>query len=118
MYEAMQKRVRRASFDRAIRRPGDSVVARLRHRIFFFQAEDGIRDYKVTGVQTCALPICIKNKAFMPLAEFAGCAPGILEDIQRTLLARAAAYRDANTVKIDSKDDFYEIGRASCRERV
>src|SRR6266850_130852 len=30
---------------------GDSVVD------FFFQAEDGIRDYKVTGVQTCALPI-------------------------------------------------------------
>ena len=27
--------------------------------VFFFQAEDGIRDYKVTGVQTCALPICI-----------------------------------------------------------
>src|SRR5256885_9315064 len=27
--------------------------------IFFFQAEDGIRDYKVTGVQTCALPISI-----------------------------------------------------------
>src|SRR5205807_5034895 len=25
--------------------------------MFFFQAEDGIRDYKVTGVQTCALPI-------------------------------------------------------------
>src|SRR5688500_20060162 len=28
-------------------------------RFFFFQAEDGIRDYKVTGVQTCALPICL-----------------------------------------------------------
>src|SRR5256885_3397153 len=27
--------------------------------LFFFQAEDGIRDYKVTGVQTCALPICL-----------------------------------------------------------
>src|SRR5256885_2952309 len=27
------------------------------HHFFFFQAEDGIRDYKVTGVQTCALPI-------------------------------------------------------------
>src|SRR5256885_7551850 len=27
---------------------------------FFFQAEDGIRDYKVTGVQTCALPICAR----------------------------------------------------------
>src|SRR5699024_12018755 len=26
--------------------------------IFFFQAEDGIRDRNVTGVQTCALPIC------------------------------------------------------------
>src|ERR1039457_3367825 len=25
--------------------------------LFFFQAEDGIPDYKVTGVQTCALPI-------------------------------------------------------------
>src|SRR5256885_13290692 len=28
------------------------------YMFFFFQAEDGIRDYKVTGVQTCALPIC------------------------------------------------------------
>src|SRR5207244_5061352 len=26
--------------------------------VFFFQAEDGIRDDLVTGVQTCALPIC------------------------------------------------------------
>src|SRR2546426_1261445 len=30
--------------------------------VLFFQAEDGIRDYKVTGVQTCALPI------WMPLS--------------------------------------------------
>src|SRR5205807_2998070 len=36
---------------------GDAVVADGRD-LFFFQAEDGIRDYKVTGVQTCALPIC------------------------------------------------------------
>src|SRR3989442_9079405 len=28
---------------------------------FFFQAEDGIRDADVTGVQTCALPICRRN---------------------------------------------------------
>src|SRR2546423_9699331 len=28
------------------------------HNYFFFQAEDGIRDKLVTGVQTCALPIC------------------------------------------------------------
>src|SRR3712207_8996595 len=32
------------------------VVATL--LFFFFQAEDGIRDIGVTGVQTCALPIC------------------------------------------------------------
>src|SRR5256885_9946323 len=30
---------------------------------FFFQAEDGIRDYKVTGVQTCALPISDESRA-------------------------------------------------------
>src|SRR5687768_5151338 len=29
---------------------------------FFFQAEDGIRDVAVTGVQTCALPIYMKNE--------------------------------------------------------
>src|SRR5690606_39997732 len=28
-------------------------------QFFFFQAEDGIRDFHVTGVQTCALPICL-----------------------------------------------------------
>src|SRR5690606_40767914 len=28
---------------------------------FFFQAEDGIRDFHVTGVQTCALPIYVKR---------------------------------------------------------
>src|SRR2546421_8888432 len=30
---------------------------------FFFQAEDGIRDLIVTGVQTCALPICVEPLA-------------------------------------------------------
>src|SRR5207253_8678464 len=30
---------------------------------FFFQAEDGIRDGHVTGVQTCALPICLPAAA-------------------------------------------------------
>src|SRR3712207_7206529 len=34
----------------------DSVLI-LERRVFFFQAEDGIRDIGVTGVQTCALPI-------------------------------------------------------------
>src|SRR3712207_9286991 len=34
---------------------------------FFFQAEDGIRDIGVTGVQTCALPICLFQKVKEPL---------------------------------------------------
>src|SRR5690606_40131800 len=29
---------------------------------FFFQAEDGIRDFHVTGVQTCALPILLEEQ--------------------------------------------------------
>ena len=29
---------------------------------FFFQAEDGIRDTSVTGVQTCALPILVPSE--------------------------------------------------------
>src|SRR6266513_3795398 len=33
----------------------------LRLYFFFFQAEDGIRDRNVTGVQTCALPICQRS---------------------------------------------------------
>src|SRR2546430_13052707 len=35
------------------------VRAYLLFCFFFFQAEDGIRDLTVTGVQTCALPICL-----------------------------------------------------------
>src|SRR5690606_39704129 len=40
----------------------------VRHQhAFFFQAEDGIRDFHVTGVQTCALPIF--NRAPADLAS-------------------------------------------------
>src|SRR5256885_10425510 len=37
--------------------------------LFFFQAEDGIRDYKVTGVQTCALPISADRPDSGPSAQ-------------------------------------------------
>src|SRR3712207_6993638 len=36
-------------------------------RFFFFQAEDGIRDMGVTGVQTCALPISRHDRYATPL---------------------------------------------------
>src|SRR2546426_7145513 len=39
------------------RDPAATGAAPVWSAFFFFQAEDGIRDYKVTGVQTCALPI-------------------------------------------------------------
>src|SRR3712207_8630205 len=42
--------------------------------MFFFQAEDGIRDIGVTGVQTCALPIS---------ASFAGIGALEVQDIER-----------------------------------
>src|SRR6266481_8204988 len=36
--------------------------------VFFFQAEDGIRDGTVTGVQTCALPISYRRETDRPAA--------------------------------------------------
>src|SRR2546427_8059427 len=46
---------------------------------FFFQAEDGIRDLTVTGVQTCALPISAFSRAAQSMAlpaAFSPCCPG------------------------------------------
>src|SRR3712207_8121672 len=48
--------------------------------LFFFQAEDGIRDIGVTGVQTCALPISSSNeRAFRPSL----CIPGSVQSDHR-----------------------------------
>src|SRR2546426_8000532 len=54
---------------------------------FFFQAEDGIRDYKVTGVQMCALPIssCKPRPATLHQPTFSGRG---LQLVQRHLLQR------------------------------
>src|SRR5258707_10593062 len=43
--------------------------ARRKFAVFFFQAEDGIRDIGVTGVQTCALPIFAAAASAPELAE-------------------------------------------------
>src|SRR2546426_11442229 len=52
---------------------------------FFFQAEDGIRDYKVTGVQTCALPIC-----HIPLTPLDSAVPSsqVSRPLQFTMTSR------------------------------
>src|SRR5438876_9951103 len=44
--------------------------------VFFFQAEDGIRDGRVTGVQTCALPISAPGTSRRWVAVAAGQAVG------------------------------------------
>src|SRR5690606_40424744 len=41
--------------------------------VFFFQAEDGIRDFHVTGVQTCALPISPSGAAYEDLTPESIC---------------------------------------------
>src|SRR5438309_6625952 len=43
---------------------------------FFFQAEDGIRDGTVTGVQTCALPISRRASQARAARQALECAPG------------------------------------------
>src|SRR5207248_6142575 len=92
---------------------------------FFFQAEDGIRDRTVTGVQTCALPI---------FQVVLGRAAG--EDVVRLLGERIGdegepvAGRARMAVPVIAGDcraiggvaveleKALEIGRASCRERA
>ena len=68
---------------------------------FFFQAEDGIRDWSVTGVQTCALPI--SDHAPM-VARFSLGAWSAVDKEEQPL---------AHDPHLHS-----QIGRASCRERV
>src|SRR3712207_9045023 len=86
---------------------------------FFFQAEDGIRDIGVTGVQTCALPICDADEAAatgLPLAVGARRDDGE----ERPAQAGEGTGDDHGGVlhRVDVPAPRLEIGRASCRERV
>src|SRR5205823_8296908 len=65
-----------------------SVVFVVRQRVrpfFFFQAEDGIRDKLVTGVQTCALPISGRDW----LRTFRGYVHDMVEAVRREAAAGA-----------------------------
>src|SRR5205823_9638419 len=84
---------------------------------FFFQAEDGIRDKLVTGVQTCALPIC--TLAFEDLHRTCGAFLVHLgDDDLRPLVEEALRIRETDALPRAGDDRDLEIGRASCRERV
>src|SRR2546430_13037509 len=86
---------------------------------FFFQAEDGIRDLTVTGVQTCALPIFLRRRRRRGLfcrrrgpVLFHGSARK--ETFQQLII-------HANQIlanNLERRLEALEIGRASCRERV
>src|SRR5438093_10552566 len=65
---------------------------------FFFQAEDGIRDWSVTGVQTCALPISPRR------ASSGATSPG------------PPTIRACGSITCASGCGSVEIGRASCRK--
>src|SRR5690348_17665110 len=79
---------------------------------FFFQAEDGIRDGRVTGVQTCALPI-LPRRCHRSLCAY--CATGRNNPAEALTKSRWSKPMRANSAKAIVK---IEIGRASCRERV
>src|SRR5258706_8436574 len=97
-----------------------SVFAEVLGLFFFFQAEDGIRDWSVTGVQTCALPISRGTRRARPSyrrARRRGCpACASIQLQQRASVAREVALllRPGDLERIHR----VEIGRASCRERV
>src|SRR5690625_7325709 len=85
--------------------------------LFFFQAEDGIRDGHVTGVQTCALPI---SPGRMHRSGNTPTSPTPNSGKNSTLLpaGRANGRRAGGLSRLLLAGWCPEIGRASCRERV
>src|SRR5690606_40206834 len=84
----------------------------------FFQAEDGIRDFHVTGVQTCALPILDDVGDYLAELRYIDLA-------QQHIVQRNHEYAADGTasgtnliqVRLGTQYPFMKIGRASCRER-
>src|SRR5215213_11554721 len=62
--------------------------------VFFFQAEDGIRDWSVTGVQTCALPISDWRPVPKPTVLWFNTGVLILSSAALQWAQEAAARRD------------------------
>src|SRR5690606_39891787 len=91
---------------------------------FFFQAEDGIRDFHVTRVQTCALPI-FGGGLGRRRSWGSRLGGGLWRWVGRGLGARRGRIGSslgllshARVVAASYHGRGQEIGRASCRERV
>src|SRR5688500_20410531 len=82
--------------------------------LFFFQAEDGIRGYKVTGVQTCALPISIAQIEAAPGGAAALVAT--LHEVLQSKQYRPQAVRRVLIPKPDGKQR--PLGIPTVRDRV
>src|SRR5256886_12785644 len=68
----------RAKFDE-VRCP-TLYITSVVHFFFFFQAEDGIRDLTVTGVQTCALPIWEKAVRILFCGDYFPASHSLLKE--------------------------------------
>src|SRR5438132_622427 len=92
--------------------------------LFFFQAEDGIRDHCVTGVQTCALPISRQQPGgrgrLPPEGQAAAglCAAGRGPGTGPAVVALAGPPGLRGRLATVHFRGAHKIGRASCRERV
>src|SRR2546426_8396618 len=82
---------------------------------FFFQAEDGIRDYKVTGVQTCALPILFVThdvrEALLVASRIAVLKQGTLET-----LTTPSELLSAKGEEVRERSEERRVGK-ECRSR-
>src|SRR5690606_40431092 len=88
--------------------------------VFFFQAEDGIRDFHVTGVQTCALPISQAKCVALALEVLVNSAKALLMKSVSGCTekpARTGSGLPTMAVAVALHPLASKIGRASCRER-
>src|SRR5437016_7516835 len=92
--------------------------------VFFFQPEDGIRDWSVTGVQTCALPISAPlRRSRASEGRERAMPPALRGDGEtrhrnmRTRLAPPGARPCSCPIWEGIPPGEAKIGRASCRER-
>src|SRR5699024_11961475 len=90
------------------RQPCSTLTLRSSFSFFFFQAEDGIRDRNVTGVQTCALPIspCAHDKIRFTRAFHGRAEKALVRRITRgpePFSGRPVSRRDRKSTRLNSR---------------